>query len=303
MGRVRRRGRQGPCPVRRPQTRASVRAAPARTLAVSEPWASSPQTLRLGLLPHVHPPPSLPPRLRTPPRDAGSATRLCWDGHRAQGEREPSRPAAAYDGQQLRVEEELRVGHAHGQDQLALEGALVHRDVRPAEQHAALQQAVHVHGQHLHGVRQNELERKELFQTCLALPATPAQHPALSASQRLAGSEAGVRPDECGQGVASPGESLSAALLRPGVTRSKSTPLWMVWTKETLDSIVKYWNSFKNFSIDNCFLQVNYGRTPSLSLHSLKITPSPAILSLSLMVSFSILLLLTVCNPCVLRIG
>lgn len=151
-------------------------------------------------------------RLRTR-RGARGAGRGCppTGAHRAL----PARPAAAaaYDGQQLRVEEELRVGHAHGQDQLALEGALVRRDVRPAEQHAAFEQAVHVHGQHLHGVRQDELERKGPFQTRPAPPppATPAQ-PSPQVRD-AAGSEAGVRPD--GAPAKHPGAPRSTGHSRP----------------------------------------------------------------------------------------
>lgn len=72
-----------------------------------------------------------------------------------------------YYGQKLWVKEELRVGHAHGHDQLPLVGPLVCGDLGSAEQHAVLQQAVHVHRQDFHGIRQNQLEERDTGFRCL----------------------------------------------------------------------------------------------------------------------------------------
>ena len=78
-----------------------------------------------------------------------------------------------YYGQKLWVKEELRVGHAHGHDQLPLVGPLIRGDLGSAEQHAVLQQAVHVHWQDFHGIRQNQLEERDTGFRCLLFAEIP----------------------------------------------------------------------------------------------------------------------------------
>ena len=69
--------------------------------------------------------------------------------------------------QKLGIEKQLCVGYPHGHDQLSVVRSLVSWNFWPANEHAALQQTVHVHWQHLHCVRKNELRDREalLFNT------------------------------------------------------------------------------------------------------------------------------------------
>lgn len=66
-----------------------------------------------------------------------------------------------YNWQKLGVEEELGVSHSHGHDQLLMVSSLISWNFWSANEHAALEQAVHVHWQHLHRVWKDELRGRE----------------------------------------------------------------------------------------------------------------------------------------------
>lgn len=80
-----------------------------------------------------------------------------------------------YNWQKLGVEEELGVSHSHGHDQLLMVSSLISWNFWSANEHAALEQAVHVHWQHLHRVWKDELRgRKTCFLVYLMCCGTTA---------------------------------------------------------------------------------------------------------------------------------
>lgn len=66
----------------------------------------------------------------------------------------------AYQRDEARVEQQLRILHAHRHDGQPLMGSVVRRQLGAADQGGGLHEAVHVDRKHLHGVGQDQLRTK-----------------------------------------------------------------------------------------------------------------------------------------------